>query len=366
MSDKASRTIRLLKPSIDDAYDPPVLRGVLDPASLACLRVDHTYQREKLTASARREITRAIETGAKLPDIELGMRGDTFTMTDNSALFLVDPVYIIDGYQRVSSLQEHHERFPEDRVRLGTVVHLNTDLKFERDRFQALNLFRQRVSPSVLLRNVKEENDAIATLYGLSMTNPDFALHHKVCWQQTMSAAHLITGLTLAQVTLILHQHLGHLRRESVREIPEASLRLRQFTGLPLLRNNVATFWEMLDHCFGVRDLARRDPATHLRISFLRVLSRVLSDHTDFWAHPDEKRLLIPDHIRRKLRSLPIHDPEIVRLAGASGKAADTLYFQMVRHINSGKRTKRLTHRHGEMAPLGVFNGADDEELAEA
>ena len=356
--------VRILKPSLDDCFDPPVIRGVIDPCCLGDLKIDPSYQRERLSVSSRKEISKAVELGLKLPDIEVGMRGDTFEMPSNDELFLLGPCYIIDGYQRTETLKEHQERYPTGVFRLGAMVHVNTTREFERDRFQALNLFRQRVSPSVLLRNTKEENDAIATLYGLTMSQQSFPLYHKVCWQQNMNQGHVTTAALFAQVVLFLHSHIGFVARTGVKEIPEAALRLKGFIGLPLLRANLTTFWELMDHCFGVRDVARRDPATHLRSQFLRVLARVFSDHTDFWAQPDEKRLVIPDHIKRKLARFPITDPEIVRLAGGSGKSGETLYYQLVTYINSGKRTKRLTNRHGSIMPPRLEDDDEDDDAA--
>src|SRR4030095_9362029 len=163
----AMKFVRILKPSIDDQIDPHVIRGVLDPKSLSCLKVDQSYQRERLGPNARKELTRALETGRKLPDIELGMRGARFGMPSSTVLELLDPTYVIDGYQRIETVKEHLERLPDDLIRLGAIVHVSTTQQYERERFQALNLFRAKVAPSVLLRNCKEENHLMAQLYGL-------------------------------------------------------------------------------------------------------------------------------------------------------------------------------------------------------
>lgn len=356
-----SKLIKILKPSLDDVFDPPVIRGVIDVDSLDSLKIDPSYQRERLSVQSRKEISNAVEIGLKLPDIEIGMRGDHFDMPNNNELFLLDPCYIIDGYQRTETLKEHRERYPSSIIRLGGLIHVNTTREFERDRFQALNLFRQKVSPSVLLRNTKEENDVIATFYGLTMNQQNFPLFHKVCWQQSMTQGHVTTAMSFTQTALSLHSHLGYVMRTSVKDIPAAALRLKGYTGLPLLRANLTTFWEMMDSCFDVRNVSRRDPNTHLKSTFLQVIARVISDHHDFWVKPDEKRLVIPDHIRRKLHRFPITDPEIVRLSSASGKATETLYYQIVTYINSGKRINRLTNRHGSITPPPLSTEEDDE-----
>src|SRR3954469_4750644 len=92
--------IRILKPSLDDFGKQTVLRGIIDNDSLSGLLTDY-YQRELLPDSNRRDIIEALEKEVQLPDIELGMRGQTFTMPTPILVTLEDPTYIIDGLQRV-------------------------------------------------------------------------------------------------------------------------------------------------------------------------------------------------------------------------------------------------------------------------
>lgn len=370
-----SAPVRILLPSLDNEGDRVVMRGVVDLCSLEHLKVDNSYQRERMTPTSRAEIIKALEANDQLPDIEIGMRGDNFHMPNNNVAELIDPCFIVDGYQRRESVREHLERYPQDRVRLGCVVRFNTNAAYERKRFHALNLFRNKVSPSLILRNCKEENQMIATLYGLSTSARDSVIYGRVGWQQNMTRGELITALVFTQVALQLHQHVGAgMAKVSVRDIPAMCDKLVHIIGLPLVRANVTAYWQLIDQCFGIRAIQYSRSAVYLRSAFLRTLARLLSDHEDFWAGDPKRaqvqRLQVPYELRNKLRRFPIADPEIIRLASAAGKAAETLYFQLLTHLNSGKRTKRLRHRAGTILPpmMTVIEGGeidDDDDESE-
>jgi hypothetical protein len=50
-------------------------------------------------------------------------------------------------------------------------------------------------------------------------------------------------------------------------------------------------------------------------------------------------------HLRRKIKQFPLNDPQVSQLAGAGGQANIILYQMLLKHINSGKRIKRLRSR---------------------
>jgi hypothetical protein len=74
-----------------------------------------------------------------------------------------------------------------------------------------------------------------------------------------------------------------------------------------------------------------------------------------------------------------LNDPNVKNLTAASGKARHILYQMLVEHVNSGKRTKRLTLRPEfrltdavessdlvlpeEVAIVGVEDGSETEEI---
>lgn len=360
--------VKILRPSLDDFRDTTVLRGVVDRNSLAELRCDF-YQREKLPESSRRDIQYALASGAPLPDIEIGMRGDKFSIDEaDQGVVLHDPCFIIDGRQRAETLKEFLFDYPEAKAALGATVHFNTDSNWERARFHTLNTSRIKVAPSVLLRNIKDDCLGLAGLYGLTRGQTDFCLYRRVCWSQNMARDELVTGLTYVRTVLRCHAHLAPTRTSlTAASIAPVIDRVVDRVGLPLWRQNAMTFWVAIDELWGLRHVSQRGATPHLLHNFLTVFADVLSDHVDFWRQPDELRLHVPDELKRKLKKFPVGDPEVMRLAGASGKAREALYFILVSHINSGKRSKRLMPRNVRATIPPIYDGdaePDDEEAA--
>lgn len=364
--------VRILRPSLDDFRDTTVLRGVIDRDSLSELKCDF-YQREKLPEGQRRDIQYALATGMPLPDIEVGMRGDRFQVEEGEggAIFLVDPVFIIDGRQRVETLKEHIAEYPETKAALGTTVHFNTTSTWERARFHILNTSRIKVSPSVLLRNIRDDSHGLATLYGLSRSDTAFAMYRRVCWAQNMARNELISGLSYVKTLMRLHSHLAPTRGAILAASTPAMIdRIVDRTGLPIWRANAITFWNLIDELWGIRGLHQKTGTPYLMLTFLTVFADILSDHVDFWRQPDELRLYMDDSLKRKLKKFPVNDPEVLRLAGSAGKARDALGYIMLTHINSGKRTRRLVPRNARATIPPMFdddeNGDDDEPEGKA
>lgn len=333
--------VRMLKPSLD--VDPKdnevVLRGVLDPATLANLKIGD-YQRELLSSYQRREIVRGIENGDRLPDIEIGMRGDHFEISDDDGFaLLLDPAYIIDGQQRKESCREHLERHPTANVRLGAVVRFNTTPEYERDRFRKLNGGRTRVSPSVVLKNDKEISPFLATLYGLSH-QAEFVLYGKVCWKQNKKRTELLYGASYVALVFDLHYRFVPVTNNS-RVAVEVGARLVARIGLHNVRRNVHTFWTLVHDAWGIREVTGRMGAPQCKGTFLRTLARLFNDYTDFW-EDDRKHLVIPADLRRKLGGFNLNDPVINKHCGGQGASGEELAFLLLKHLNSGKRTKRL------------------------
>lgn len=361
--------IKILRPSLDDLDEnkTTILRGVLSNDSLDDLRCDF-YQREKLPESSRRDIMLGYDTGTQLPDVELAMRGDHFDVEgdDNNlqAVKLLDPVFIVDGRQRIETLKDHLKSNPTSRARLGAIVHFNTTPNWERSRFHILNSSRVKVSPNLLLRNIKDDYPGIATIYGLTTSQPKFPLYRRVTWKQTAGQSDLISAHGLSRVTLRLHSHLV-AGKQSMSAMGMATMfqRLVDRIGLPLLRQNMTTFWEFMDETWSVSKISGRNSAsTVLRTGFLVVLSDILCQHVEFWAQPDEFRLQIPYTLKTKFAKFAVHDPEVVRLSGAAGKAQEALYFIIISHLNSGKRTKRLVPRNVRAIVPPRFEHDDDED----
>lgn len=355
--------IRILHPSIDDYQNTVVIRGVLDNDSLSELRTDF-YQRELLPSTSRKNIRAAIEAGSRLPDVVLGMRGDDFNMEKN-CLTISDPVFIIDGQQRIRTVMEMLGTETKKNPRLGTIIHVNTCIDFERDLFQKLNQFQVKVSPNILLRNTREDHPLIATLYGLTNSEKTFCLYDRVSWSQNMRRSDLISASTFLNVILTLHSHIGSGigRNHSLSVTIPNSDKLIDRIGLPASRNNIKTFFEAINSMWGISRISIKGGAPYMRRGFLEVFAKILSDHHDFWKGDREQRLEIPYPLKKKLSSVPFDDPEIHRLASATGAAKLTLYIHIVNHINSGKRTKRITSRKPSIT-FNIEESDEDEALA--
>lgn len=352
--------VKMIHAALDETESKDIiLRGVIAPETLSNLQVD-TYQREAMPLTALSSILGAIEKHQSLPDIELAMRGGRFeeVKTESGMFIMRDPIYIVDGQQRVNGGIHMLKTKPEVPVRIGATLHFNTTRAWERERFRILNTLQQKVSPNVLLRNMSEDSRAVQMLHSLTTTDKNFVLAERVSWRQRMVRSEMISALTVAKVLGILHTHKVRALRSSISELVPALDRGVDNIGIQNMRRNLVTYFDLIDECWGIRRVQYREGAAYMHGPFLFVLARVLSDHTDFWRQPDEKQLFIEANLRRKIAGFPITDPQVVTLAGSGGKSREYLYMLLRDHINSGRRTKRLTSRLGDLVDF-----TEDEEL---
>lgn len=332
-------SIKIINAALDEFEGGIILRGVLDPDSLKELLSDE-YQREVEPLSALNEIVDALKYST-VPDIELGMRGHKVIERDG-VFFLQDPAYIVDGLQRVSAGLEMMKESGDRKPRIGAVVHFGTNRTWERDRFDILNSRQKRLSPNVLLRNMRHDNAAIGTIFSMTKNDNSFVLRDRVSWSQRQERKKLLTAMTLLRVTGGLHAHIGPGRSRSREALAHGNLVIMEKVGRNTYRDNVRTFFDLVDECWGVRRVVYRQGASYLKENFLIVLATLLSRHEVFWRGD---RLFIEAPLARKIATFPVSDPHVASLASA-GSTAQTILFQlMVEHINSGKRTKRLQPR---------------------
>jgi len=343
MIKKPANPVRLLNAALDDGegVGSVVFRGTLSNETLRFLLTDD-YQREAQPMSSQKKILSALKSGDRLPDVELGMRGENFHQREGAVL-LKDDVYIIDGLQRITTVINFVGENPGANVQLGAVVHLNTTREWERERFHKLNNWRLRISPNVLLRNKREGNDALLMLYGLSHNDKSFPLYQRVSWEQKMRRGDYITSLMFAKIAGRLHGHLAPGRASVIDELAGSLARAAKIIGVQTMRDNLKNFFNLIDAAWGIRGIQYRESAIYMRTTFLNALSAVLSNHHDFWKN--DKHLFVEANLIRKIASFPINDPQVIHLAGSAGKAQFVLGEMMVDHINSGKRTKRLSPR---------------------
>jgi len=355
--------VKLHNAALAEQGDDVICRGVLDIDSLGFLRVDD-YQRETLAPSGgKRPLLNAIDKGVTFPDVELGMRGQDISFHGGVAI-LRDPVFIVDGLQRISALREYIHRYPDKPLKsfIGATVHFGTDKKKEAQRFEALNANRIPVAASVHLRNMRADNPGILTLYGLSINDPTFALYKRVTWNQRMARGELITGLSFGRVAYSLHRHFrgsskGHGGAIGSKLLPDGLARVVSNVGLRALRDNLKEFFEVIDHCWGLRNVEYSTLAIQTKSNWLMTCANVMSDHTNFWHEGDEKHLHVDADMKRKLASFPLDENNVARLAASGNMALPILYHLLKTHLNKGKRVNKLVERKESV----VRDIADDE-----
>lgn len=335
--------IRVINGALDESGDSSsalILNGRLDPSTLHHLKVDSEYQR---SLSDRADIFNALKEGRIVPNVEIGVRGQDFT-TEGDDFLIHSPAYIIDGWQRTGNALRLLEMIPDHPLRIFASIHFGTDLEWERHRFTELNKNVKRISPNLHLRNMRDSNEAILTLYGLSMRDPQFPMFKKVSWSQNFGRGELISALLLALSVYHLHAHRTGFNGRSVEAVSAGLKTVVERCTLPTFRRNANVFINLIDECWPIAGLEKRTTATQLKGSFMCEFARMLSNHPSFWEHNDNTLFINADD-RRKLAKFPIRDPQVMQLAGSGGQSRKMLYQLLVDHMNSGRRTQRLRSR---------------------
>lgn len=342
----ATRSIKLTNAAIDsfiiDGKETVIIRGVIDPSCFDHLKAD-VYQREIGSATKIGRLAQALESET-VPDIELGMRGVKIRETENgSTVYLQDPVYIIDGLQRISAGRYLMQTKPGTEPRIGCLVHLDTTFDWERERFRILNQERSKLSVNVLLRNACPDYQSINMLFKLC-EDRSFALGGRVCWTQAKLRENILTALLLTKAVAMLHSRFGPGRSAYYDELAAGLDKTAETVGINTLRDNTREFFEIIDRCFSIRRIVFSHGAPQIKGSFMIAFADVLTRFEDFWKG---KKLFVGKDLERKIAGFPINDPEVCRLSGGNGKAKEMLMIMLIEHINSGKRTKRLTLSEG-------------------
>lgn len=361
-------SIKLLNAVIDifkvgQDKDTIIIRGIIDPASLPEIRVA-PYQREVVPGSRVKDLKRALKTST-VPDIELGMRGESHRMHEAKAeegvtFYLQDDVFVIDGLQRISAAKDLVGEEPAAQPRIGALVHLNTTEEWEAERFRILNQDRLKLNSNILLRNSRNKSPAIDMIFRLTQDD-GFVLCNRVQWSQRKARLELLTALILCHTTGYLHSRFGPGKSSDV-GIAISLDTTMGIVGRTIMRENVKTFFEVLDECFGIKRITYGHSATVLRRTFLIVWADLFTRHADFWRG---NRLFVASELKAKIAKFPINDPEVVRLASSGGKAKEILYQLAFDHVNSGKRTRRLTPVDGMQPKVSSAMAAKSEESAE-
>jgi hypothetical protein len=330
-------SLKVLSGALDELTQGQiVLRGVIDPPSLnGLLKPD--YQRETLRKATIEGLTKAFhDGGGRVPDVELAVRGEQYGCTDADGTFTITgDVFIIDGLQRVSAARQ----FASDggKPLVGAMIHFGTTERWERERFDILNMCRTKLSPNVLLRNRAAQCPSLRRLYDLC-SDESFVLYQRVSWSQYMRREELLTALGFLKTVMRLHSKFGAGRYQAVSSLWQALPPMMASVGESMMTENVKTFFQLLDSAWGIRGILYKDRATHLKHGFLFALADVLSAYPVFWSG---KSLHIDRDAQKKIGHFGLNDPN-VRTMACSSSSAGLLQRLIVDHINSGKRTRRM------------------------
>lgn len=353
--------IKIINGALDELNGSIVLRGVIDPSCFPHIKVG-TYQREEARAAHIAKLVKALSSGARFPDIEIGIRGSNYRERDG-AYYIEHDCYVVDGFQRLTAGKRYMAEDQNNRVHIGALLHFGTTEEWERNRFKTLNMDRARVSPNVILRN-EVGSQVVRALYSMSENDKDFPLRGKICWGQRMNRGELLGALLVMKVIGILHSHSGPGMSSRVEELVASMDKTLGVVGANVWRANVRTFFSVLDQAFGVRSIAYRDLSIHIKGGFMFTLARVFADHQTFW---EGQRLEVARHDIEKLRAFPIRDPGIDALVSNGGsKANPLLYARLMRHMNSGRRSRKILKWDGrpasEILDVSGSGSTDTEE----
>jgi hypothetical protein len=333
----------LVKPQ----QDRQVIRGELEPETLADLETDW-YQRGKVNPKKIKELMDGIENNSdNIPDLTLGMRGTKYEIA-NDGVILHDPVFIIDGLQRWTASMLLMERPVKFLPYLGIKAFVPSDINFELGMFRDLNSKRTSMSASVLLRNEKEYSRVAATLWGLSQ-DEKFALNGRVAWDQQVDKTmngQLIRGIVLLDVIFRLHSHVDTVvfQRGNVIKRIYALEKNIDAIGLQRARENLTTFFNIIDECWGITGAQLRYNETFLTQGWLMALAKLLSDHREFWR--DDLDLQVPANHMRDLKRIKWSDPKLEMLARGNATSQEHLKSAFLDIMNKGKSTGRLVDRY--------------------
>lgn len=352
--------VRIINAAIAEFNRHVVLRGVLHPDSFNAIKVDG-YQREEGSVSDLASLVEAFKRCNQIPDIEIGVRGNNYSNREGVHAIPHD-CYVIDGLQRLTAAKRAVAQNPGLQVSLGAKLHFGTDYKWEKERFKILNQARRRVSPNVLLRNDADESESVGALLDMCSNDGKFVLKGLVSWGQKMNRQERLTALSLLKLVGVLHSHFGPGLAVSSTLLMSSTTKTMTVVGPSTWRENIRTYFSVVDQAFGIRQIAFRDMAPWLKHGFLRVLAMVFAEHATFW---DGTRLVIPRGFVDKLGKFPVAGPDVLATLNTS-ITNPLLYRNLVAWLNSGKRTSHMVKWNGMKADgilsIGGVNPEDEGE----
>lgn len=330
--------VKILDPSYEDDQETGqvVVRGHIDPDTLKYIRFG-PYQRER---GFSQKHTNGIVSGyfenAQMADITLGMRGartrDIKNKTATIGMALLDPVYCVNGGQRVFGAAAAKAERPDIHIHLGAKILFNTTEESETELFGTLGTTEVRIAPSVLLRNRRKKSAAVNMLVNALTKDAAFALKDRIAWDQAYGRGELIPGFTLARVVGCLHSHKGGaLKSTKVLDLATALDALVDKTGPDAVRANTIRFFDAIDKVWSIRRLTgRRDPRPQLNLKFMLTIATLCSNYSEFWDGTERVDFYFLDKYVKRLKGFKLED--FVR--GTSNRPQEILYEILRKRLN--------------------------------
>lgn len=324
---------------LDILGDDVVIRGYLEESQLQNLKVDN-YQRGVRSEGKLAKMVKAVLAGKRLPDGELSMRGDNYRELKNGEFELHDPVFIVDAQQRANAIIIACQQHLGLKAHLGVVIHVNKTYEWEQERFEDLNLNREDVKRSKLLANRRDKHPMIASIFGLTNTDPNCAIRNRVTWEQDAKVGELLNSWFLARLIIMLHSHKVPLRGSDFEDHVAALDEIAATFGVQNARGNVKTFFNAIDESWNIRDITYKAGAVHMRKNFLTMLARVVCNHHNFWRAEDEKVLIVDKDMVERWKRFKPHEPHVANVLTKEASRYKELHSAFVEAVDYKRRNK--------------------------
>ncbi len=324
---------------LDVRQDDIVIRGMMDPKYITHFVVGE-YQREQRSPGRLSDMIAAVIKGKRFPEVELSLRSEQYSEAEPGVYHFYDTLHIVDGQQRSSATLLACQEVIGLETRFAVVVNIGKTIAWEKERFEELNLGKNReaVSNNVLLRNRKEDNPVVDHLWGIHSTDRTSALYKKVAWRQRVYDGEVISSWSLARIVCLLHEHrvpwVGTGFPETVETLNKIGLEF----GPLVVRANVKAFFAAIDDIWNIRDIQVKAGAVHMRMASLTMLARVVSNHHDFWTN-DKSVCFAPEMITR-MRRFKFSDPHVANVLTKEPGRGEELAERFVDTLNHARRNK--------------------------
>lgn len=316
----------------------PVLRGIIDPKSLALLQTA-SYRREILIGKTVEDLVEPVTLG-NVADVLLGARDPVqYDVVANGAIEVTAVIVIIDGGQRYAAARWVQQTNPQQNVCLGAKLLFGTDEAIECDLYTKANTLGLRLSPSVLLQGFAGNIPVVRAI--MHLTNEEgFPLQARVGWGQRLDKGQLINGRTVMAAIGGLHSRFGPTKGKKPEDLAKGLQRVAELITPEQLIENGRTLFALLETCFKISSLTENSrESPQLKGGFLNVFVKMLCERDEVWTAPARGqrrvRLVVPNRIVEKLCGFNVYHSEVVKLASGGATTEGLLLDKLVKHLRT-------------------------------